>query len=101
KDGLCREALQEALNKGEIFLSKEVILECLLVSRRAKFKVHQSYLEKLIELIAQAAHLIEPKPLAFDLPDSNDKKYIDLAASAEADILITGNLKDFPEKEYG
>jgi len=35
------------------------------------------------------------------LLDQNDKKYIDLAVSARANFLITGNLVDFPETKYG
>jgi len=101
KDGLYRVLLRETLQKGKIYLSREVILEYLLVSRRDKFKAHQSYLEKFIELLALAAYIVEPTSSPFDLPDSSDKKYLDLAESVRADFLITGNLGDFPEKKYG
>jgi len=101
KDGLCREVLKKSFDKGELYLSKEVILEYLLVSRRDKFKAHQAYLERLIEAIVEGAFLINPTPCPFSLPDSHDQKYIDLAISAEANFLITDNLKDFPEKTYG
>lgn len=100
KDGVCRALLRKVLEKEEIYLSREVILEYLLVSRREKFKAHQPYLEKLVELIAEASSIIEPKLSKFHLPDASDKKYIDLAISAEADFLITGNLIHFPEKKY-
>ena len=39
--------------------------------------------------------------MLYHLPDPNDKKYIDLAVSARANFLITGNLVDFPETKYG
>jgi uncharacterized protein len=100
-DGLCREVLKGASQKGEIYLSRDIVLEYLLVSRRNKFKAHQPYLEKLIELIVQVAEVIDPMPSIFQLPDPNDKKYIDLAISVPATYLITGNLVDFPEKKYG
>lgn len=100
KDGFCREVLKKSLDKGELYLSTEVILEYLLVSRRDKFKAYQPYLERLIEAIVEASSLISPTPSTFILPDPHDQKYIDLAISAEANFLITGNLKDFPEKTY-
>ncbi len=101
KDGVCREVLKKSLEKGKFYLSTEVILEYLLVSRRDKFKAHQAYLERLIEAIVEAASLISPPPSPFILPDPRDQKYIDLAISSEANFLIMGNLKDFPEKTYG
>ncbi|MBS0271159.1 MAG: putative toxin-antitoxin system toxin component, PIN family [Proteobacteria bacterium] len=99
-NGLCREVLKQSLQQCEIFLSSEVILEYLLVSRREKFRAHQHYLEQLIEAIAQAANVIKPEVTSFKLPDFHDQKYIDLAISAKVDFLITGNLIDFPEKVY-
>jgi len=101
KNGLCREVLKKSLDRGELYLSTEVIVEYLLVSRRDKLKAHQPYLEKLIEAIVEGSSLIKPTPSPFILPDPYDQKYVDLAISAEANFLITGNLKDFPERAYG
>ena len=100
KDGVCRALLRKVLEKEEIYLSREVILEYLLVLRREKFKAYQPCLEKLVELIAETSSIIEPKLSRCDLPDPSDKKYIDLAISADANFLITGNLIHFPEKKY-
>lgn len=101
KDGICRKVLLLALQKGEIYVSKDILLEYLLVSRRDKFKAHQSYLEQLIDLVGQAAQVTEANLSVIELPDVNDKKYIDLAITVGAEFLITGNLADFPNKIYG
>lgn len=101
KDGLCREVFIQSVKVGEIFLSQEILLEYLLVTRREKFMGFKKNLEQLIELVSQVAILIEPQQSTFKLPDPNDKKYIDLAVSAGANFLITGNLVDFPETKYG
>jgi len=100
KDGLCRALLRRVVEEHEIYLSREVLLEYLLVSRREKFKIYKEYLEKLIELLAEISTVIMPNPTKFNLPDRNDKKYIDLAVSVRADFLITGNLIHFPEEKY-
>lgn len=101
KDGICRKVIISSLQKGEIYLSKDILLEYLLVSRREKFKAHQSYLEKIIDLVAQSAQMLEANPSYIELPDPHDKKYIDLAITINAEFLIRGNLVDFPNKIYG
>jgi predicted nucleic acid-binding protein len=37
---------------------------------------------------------------SFNLPDLSDEIYLKTAIEANCDFLITGNLKDFPKKEY-
>jgi len=101
KDGLCRRVIEESLSRGILYISKEIILEYLLVSRRDKFKSRQAYLEELIELLTKAANIVDPPSSSFDLPDPQDKKYIDLAIVIKADFLVMGNLKHFPDKKYG
>ena len=101
KDGLCRDVLMKSVQISELYLSQEILLEYLLVTRREKFKGFQKALEQLIELVSEVATLIEPQKSIFELPDSSDQKYIDLAVSVGANFLVTGNLADFPEKNYG
>lgn len=101
KNGLCRNVLMRSVEISDIYLSQEILMEYLLVTRREKFAGFQKNLEHLIELVSQVAILIEPQKSTFELPDPNDKKYVDLALSAGANFLITGNLVDFPERKYG
>ncbi len=100
-DGLCRKVLRWTLQNEEIYLSKDILLEYILVSRREKFKAYQSYIEKLIDLVGQAAQITEANYSTIKLPDPHDKQYIDLALTVNAEFLITGNLADFPDKIYG
>ncbi len=101
KDGVCRSVLKYIIENCELYLSRDIILEYLLVSRCTKFQEHQHYLEKVIELISRVAIVEDPHPSDVTLPDKDDKKYIDLSFHIKADYLITGNLKHFPDKKYG
>jgi putative PIN family toxin of toxin-antitoxin system len=101
KDGVCRSVLKYVVQNCELYISRDIILEYLLVSRRSKFQEYQHYLEKVIELISRVAIVEEPHSADINLPDIDDKKYLDLAFHIKADFLITGNLKHFPELKYG
>lgn len=101
KDGVCRSVLKYIIENCELYLSRDIILEYLLVSRRSKFQEHQHYLEKVIELISRVAIVEDPHSSDVSLPDIDDKMYIDLSFHTKADYLITGNLKHFPDKKYG
>ncbi len=101
KDGLCRSVLKYVAQNCKMYISRDIILEYLLVSRRSKFQDHQQYLEKLIELISNVVIVQDPHSIDVTIPDMDDKKYIDLAIEVRADFLITGNLKHFPEGKYG
>ena len=101
KDGICRAVVFYAIQHSNLFLSESIILEYLLVARRKKFERYQYFLEKLIILFSDVATMIEPKDFIIKLPDPSDVKYINLALHTNAQYLITGNKKDFPENTYG
>ena len=49
--------------------------------------------------VAEWFEIIHPSTL--NSPDVKDQIYLDLAATAQADFIITGNTKDFPLLQYG
>lgn len=100
KAGVCRQVLFHALKNTSIYTCEEILLEYLLVIRREKFSQYKDYLEKLLILFTATSILIKLDDCHFDLPDPSDKKYLSTALSCGADFLITGNLKDFPQKNY-
>lgn len=102
KDGICRSVALYCTQYTEMYLSEEVLLEYLLVARRKKFIRYQQTLEKLIILFTDVATMVEADHApSIILPDPNDLRYVHLAMHVNADYLITGNTKDFPNKIYG
>ena len=53
---------------------------------------------RLIDDIEAAGYSITAAPIATTVPDPDDKPFIEVAIAGRVDYLITGNLKDFPEK---
>lgn len=45
--------------------------------------------------------IVPDEPCPFELPDEDDLPYLAAALHAEADLLLTGNAKHFPEATYG
>ena len=99
-DGVCRTILFKILSKHTLYLSKEILAEYKAVITRLKFKNAFSYLYSLTELICELAEWVEAKSFDFILPDPYDLAYLNTALTCEANYLITGNIKDFPEEKY-
>ena len=46
------------------------------------------------------AEFVEIMPCPYKLPDPKDEPYLSAALLGNAEILVTGNTKDFPEGWY-
>ena len=53
-----------------------------------------------VKIICEVSEWIAPQKSKFSLPDKDDLIYLNAALSANAQFLITGNIKDFPERKY-
>lgn len=101
-DGTCRLVLKEAVAKHQIYISEEIIFEIKEVSQRPKFKkFYQNIIEILAVLFSHCDLIKIKETFNHNLPDKSDEIYLETALAAKCDYLITGNLKDFPEKKYG
>lgn len=63
---------------------------------RPKFGFDSSHVEILIEQIKACGFKTMAKPLNISLPDPDDLPFLEVAVTAQADCLITGNLKHYP-----
>lgn len=99
-NGTCREVLKHALANHDLYTSEEIILEFIQVAKREKFIKYWALLEKLIVDFADCALCIESESFTYTLPDKDDEKYLFTALTVEADLILTGNAKDFPDKKY-
>ncbi len=77
---------------------ERIVSEYRDVLTRTKFSFDRDLVEELIGFLEAAGSPTLAAPLAFTLPDPWDQMFIEVAVSSNADFLVTGNLKHFPEK---
>jgi putative PIN family toxin of toxin-antitoxin system len=94
--GVCAQVIFSVVDYHTICLSDKVWDEYLAVLMRPKFDFLRGNLEKLFQELQAEASWVDSAPTAFKTKDPNDQIFLDLAVSAQADFLITGNIKDYP-----
>ena len=89
------------LFKGNLvpIISDEIILEYNDVLHREKFSFPEESISSLLEEIIRKAIRIIPCHADITLPDEKDKQFFDAMLSDDEAVLITGNMKHFPEHE--
>ena len=87
-----------ALN-GKILLhyDSRILLEYENVLNRPKFRFDPADVSALMEVIIQIGAAVSAEPRAEAFTDEADKKFYETAKSSGA-LLITGNLKHFPQE---
>lgn len=78
---------------------ERIVSEYRDVLTRARFSFDRDLVEELIGFIESAGSRTLAAPLAVTLPDPWDQMFIEVAVASEADYLVTGNLRHFPEEE--
>lgn len=70
------------------------------VLARPRFALRRQVVERLIRQLRLAGELIAayalPRDLARLLPDKSDARFLEVALSAKADVLISSNVRHFP-----
>ena len=99
-NGVCRQIIYKVIESHDNILSLEILREYDAVAKRDKFFSIQNNLLSLIYALSWNAHFVSPSPSVFQLPDPKDQIYLDTALAGEAELIITGNKKHFPETNY-
>ena len=96
-DSAAGQAYQYAVAYYDLFTSEETIAELEAVLLRDKFDVYFSRggpsRERFIADYRQVAQLIPVLHTVYDCSDPKDNKFLALAISAKADMLVTGDKK--------
>ena len=71
------------------------------VLRRPKFGFSSDAMEQLLFQIQEEGMPVVAAPLKFHLPDPDDEAFLEVALSARASALVTGNKRHFPKRAYG
>jgi putative PIN family toxin of toxin-antitoxin system len=83
--------------RGDIKLAYDnrIINEYSDVLKREEFGFNEAVVDLWIKYIQVSGVPVVPAPLNLELPDSDDEKFVEVAAASGADCLITGNLKHY------
>lgn len=81
------------------FFSAEILEEYAEVLARPKFGLPPDEIKALLALLRRRGEEVSnPEQLNLALPDSADEKFVACALSAQAEFLVTGNKRHFPQK---
>jgi uncharacterized protein len=88
---------------GEVTLiwDARILEECREVLRRPRFRFQKRDIDLILDMIMTAGEAVISKPLKIELPDRDDRMFVEVAIAAEAKYIVPGNLKDFPKRKYG
>ncbi len=80
-----------------LFASPEVLAEYHEVLLRLELGLEPGAVNKLLKEIRQAANLVRAKQRVSVSPDEADNRFLECAEAAQADFLVTGNIRHFPK----
>ena len=94
-------AIMELVSEQVIqaYYNDEILDEYKRVLAYKKLKIEPEKQEEVIEKIKEISILIKPKVSNIPIPDESDRIFYDTAQAAEA-ILITGNIKHYPNEPF-
>jgi uncharacterized protein len=96
-EGLERFVLDLALaRKVHLFLSEEILEEYKGVLARPGLKLNPEKIATSLRLIEKAAIMVRPERRIDAAKDPDDNKFLECAAEAQSNYLVTGNKKHFP-----
>jgi putative PIN family toxin of toxin-antitoxin system len=81
--------------------STDILDEYAAVLARPKFAFAPEEIAALSAMLRRNGEHFEPETSTATSPDPADTKFIECAEAAEADYIITGNKRDFPDAPYG
>jgi putative PIN family toxin of toxin-antitoxin system len=80
-------------------LDHRIFNEYQEVLLRPEFMLPRNYVDDLLEFVWRSGEKVQATTLPIRLPDPNDVMFIEVAVSALADALVTGNLRHFPSSQ--
>jgi putative PIN family toxin of toxin-antitoxin system len=79
-----------------VVVDDRILAEYRQVLARPKFKFNPIQREHVLEFIEACSEHVAAPPLSAPLPDPADAPFLEVAACASADALVTGNIRHFP-----
>jgi predicted nucleic acid-binding protein len=101
KDGPVRRAFRLAVERHQPIISADILTEYETMMERPRFHKVRNDLVRLLGELIDLAEVVDSDPCPFDLPDLDDTIYLAAAITGDANAIITGNARHFPEPVYG
>jgi putative PIN family toxin of toxin-antitoxin system len=80
-----------------LYVSQPILAEYQRVLYKPKLKFDSRRVEAVLADIGKAGHLVHPKHTLTDATHEPDNRFLECAAVARADFLVTGNKRHFPK----
>jgi len=98
--GVPAKILNLILNEQILVLyDNRILREYETVLSRRKFRFEKEIIEPLIDFIKNEGSFIVANPLKIVFKDEDDKMFLEVAKSGNAEYLITGNTVHFPNEQ--
>src|SRR6266853_908654 len=85
----------------QCYVSQEILEEYSEVLLRRKFKLDADHVVQSLSAFHAAAILVNPRIQIVAARDPDDDKILECAIAAQADYIVTGNIRDFPKQFRG
>src|SRR5438876_563328 len=83
--------------KVELYVSDPILAEYGEVLRRQRLAISQTKIESAMTRVREAVAMVVPTKAVVAANDPDDNVFLECAEAANADYLVTGNIKNFPE----
>lgn len=87
------------LERVIVCFDERILSEYREVLMRGRFGFDTELVNDLLDFIEAAGEPTLAAPLKLQLPDQGDAMFVEVASAAEADFLVTGNIKHFPARQ--
>ena len=77
-------------------VSPAILAEYEAILRRPRFKLDPSHVARSLAVIRKTSRLIRPTRKLIVVEDEPDNRFLECAAAASADFIITGNARHCP-----
>jgi predicted nucleic acid-binding protein len=84
----------------KLFLSPAILREYTDVLNRPKFALDSAAVAAFLRDLRKAAASVRPASRVARAPDEPDNRFLECAAAARTDYLVTGNKRHFPFPEF-
>ena len=94
-------AILRSVLTGSITLcfDERILWEYRDVLTRGRFRFDPRRVDEVMRVVEANGLPVLADPLGLELPDLDDAMFIEVAMAANADYLVTGNLKHFPVEQ--
>jgi len=76
-----------------------ILVEYRQVLLRSAFPFTEIQVDSLLDQLQADGDLVAAAPLVERLPDTEDESFLEVALSGNAECLVTGSLKHYPEQK--